>query len=76
MLEGMTPPRNRAIYCKVADLAETLEPKDKTIFMSAINDPEQWSANTLSNALRQRGLSIADTTIGKHRSKTCACFRG
>lgn len=75
MLEGLEPPKNKSVYCKVADLAETLQDNDRTIFMEAVNDLS-WGARTLSIALRNRGLSIADTTIGKHRNKGCACYRG
>jgi len=75
MLEGLTPPRSKAIYCKIADMSAELEEADKAIFMQAIDSPDQWPANALSVQLRQRGLSVADTTITKHRSKTCACYR-
>ena len=75
MLEGMTPPRSKAIYCKIADMSAELEEPDKAIFMQAMDSPEQWGASTLSMQLRQRGISVADTTITKHRSKTCACYR-
>jgi hypothetical protein len=76
MLEGLTPPKNKSVFCKVDDLAVEMTPEDREIFMSAINDREVWSANSLSTALRQRGVSIADTTIAKHRNQACACFRG
>ena len=75
MLEGLTPPKNRAVYCRIADLAAEMSDTDKGIFMTAIEDREAWSANSLSTALRQRGVSVADTTISKHRNQACACFR-
>jgi len=75
MLEGLTPPQNKAVYCKVNQLEESLEQSDSEIFITAINNPQTWSANSLSTALRQKGVSLADTTIAKHRNKTCACFR-
>ncbi len=75
MLEDLTPPQSKTIYCKIADMTAELSDPDKKIFTEAINSPELWGANTLSIQLRQRGLSVADTTITKHRSKTCACFR-
>jgi hypothetical protein len=75
MLEGMTPPKSKTIYCKIADMSAKLSDEDGAIFMEAIDSPELWGANTLSIQLRQRGLSVADTTITKHRSKTCACYR-
>ena len=75
MLEGLAPPKNRSVYCRIADLAAEMSDTDKKIFMTAIEDKEAWSANSLSTALRQRGVSVADTTIAKHRNRACACFR-
>jgi len=75
MLEGMTPPRNKTLYCKIADTRDTLTDEDAAIFMQAVDDKAQWAASTLSIQLRQRGVSVADTTITKHRSKACACYR-
>lgn len=76
MLEGMTPPRSRAVYCKIDQLAQTMTDANREIFFEAIDNPTDWSANGLSTALRQRGVSVADTTIQRHRNKTCACYRG
>lgn len=75
MLEGLEPPKNKAVYCKIALTMEQLEDADKLILTNALEDVEKWGAKTLSNALRTKGLSLADTTISKHRNKTCACFR-
>jgi hypothetical protein len=75
MLENLEPPKNAATYCKVAKVIETLQPSDQEILKAAILDSELWLANTLSNSLRSRGLSIADVTITKHRKNLCACFR-
>jgi hypothetical protein len=49
---------------------------DAQILADALENTDLWGAKTLSNALREKGLSIADTTISKHRKKICACFRG
>ena len=75
MLEGLTPPKSRAVYCRVDDLAKGMTDDDRKIFLDAVDDGATWSANSLSGELRKRGVSIADTTITKHRTKTCACFR-
>ena len=76
MLEGLTPPANKAVYCKVDQVLQTLEDADKQILADAIANTVTWPAKTLSKELRLRGLSMADTTISKHRAKTCACYRG
>jgi hypothetical protein len=75
MLEGLTPPKNRSVYCKVADVYATLDESDRKILQAAVDDVDTWGARTLSTALRNRGLSMADTTITKHRNKGCACYR-
>lgn len=74
MLEGLEPPKNKTVYCKIDLMMQDLDEKDKQILTEALANPE-WSASGLSTALRQRGLSVADTTITKHRQKACACYR-
>ena len=76
MLEGLTPPQNKAVYCKVDQVLQTLDDADKQILADAIANTTTWPAKTLSKELRLRGVSMADTTISKHRAKTCACYRG
>ena len=75
MLEGLKPPHNRAIYCKVEQILATLEEEDKTILQSALDDSTAWKASSLANQLRLRGVNLADTTITKHRTQACACHR-
>lgn len=74
MLEGLTPP-NRQITCKVATVADSLEPSDKEILLTAVLDSSNWPVKTLVRALNQRGLQISDTPIIAHRFKNCVCFR-
>jgi len=75
MLEGLEPAQNKSVYCKIQQTLDTLDDKDTKILTDALADKDRWSDKGLSTALRQRGLSIADTTIAKHRKKACACFR-
>jgi hypothetical protein len=76
MLEGLEPPKSKSVYCKVSQTLEKLEDNDAAILIAALADVDRWGAKTLQNALRERGLSLSDTTIAKHRNKTCACYRG
>ena len=76
MLEGLEPPKNKTEFCKVDHVISQLEESDAKILQEALDDTERWKHKTLSNALRSRGISLADTTISKHRFKVCACFRG
>lgn len=75
MLEGLEPPKNKSVYCKIDQMKNDLSETDYAIFMDAVNDLEKWKAKTLTNELRKRGVSVSDTTISRHRAKTCACFR-
>jgi PP-loop superfamily ATP-utilizing enzyme len=75
MLENLEPIKNRVYYCKVDILKDELSEEDYKILIEAVNNKEKWQARTLSRALLERGLKLADTTIGKHRNKECACFR-
>jgi len=75
MLEGLKPPPNRAYYCRVSQVLADLDQADAEILTQAVADEQSWPAKTLANALRERGVSLADTTISKHRKKLCACGR-
>lgn len=75
MLEGLEPRKSKSVYCKIAIVSETLDAKDIKILNEALEDRDRWSDKGLSTALRERGLSLADTTIAKHRRRICACFR-
>lgn len=75
MLEGLKPPPNRAYFCRVAQALTDLSEADREILSTALQDKQSWPAKTLSNALRERGLVLADTTITKHRQQLCQCGR-
>lgn len=75
MLEGLEPPKNKSVYCKIELMRDELSEDDYAIFIAAVDDLNKWPAKTLTNSLRQRGVSVADTTITKHRQKACACYR-
>lgn len=76
MLEGLKPPAERLYPCRVMMILDTLETSDQVILAKALEDYHTWPAKTLSNALKERGLKLADTTISKHRRNLCACGRG
>lgn len=76
MLEGLEPVKNRVYYCKVDLLKDELEPNDYQILLDAIADDKKWSAKGLQTALKMRGVTLADTTIAKHRNQTCNCYKG
>ena len=73
MLEGLEPPK-RNYTCRIKVLSDQLDKKDSTIFLEAVNSPDKWPAKTLQNALKERGIILADTVITKHRQQLCRCF--
>lgn len=74
MLEGLEPPRQN-FTCKVKVISEQLDKKDLSIFMDAISDHRKWPAKSLQKALKERGISLADTVIAKHRQQICRCYQ-
>jgi hypothetical protein len=75
MLEGLKPPPNKVYYCRVSQVLAELDQADQEILDQAIADYRSWPAKTLQKALRERGLTLADTTITKHRNQLCACAK-
>ena len=73
MLEDLKPPA-RTYPCKVSLIAEGLSQADRKIFLEAVDNPE-WKYKTLQNELAKRGIVLVDTTIARHRSKNCGCYR-
>jgi hypothetical protein len=72
LLDNLTPVVKR-YSCKVRTVAGELSPEDSKTFMAAVNDRAVWSSGGLSNALAQRGVTIADTSISRHRDGLCSC---
>ena len=72
MLEGLSKPIPNTGYCKVADIAESLEPDDRKVLLAATSDLT-WPAKALARQLRERGITVSDTTILRHRRRECPC---
>ena len=73
-LDGLTP-HVKEVSCKVRMLLTTLSEQDQAVLGAAVNDENQWPARTLSNSLKQRGVSLTDLTITKHRRGFCSCSK-
>ena len=74
MLEGLKPPKSDK-PCAVVSLANAMSETDREILIEAVSNVASWTASSLSKALRERGIVIADHTITKHRNRTCVCYR-
>jgi len=75
MLEDLKPPTNRRGICRIVQISEGLDEGDTKILYKALEEKEIWAARTLATELNKRGITIADTTITRHRNKACNCFR-
>lgn len=75
MLEGLEPPKSKTKYCKVDITLSDLEDTDRKLLIEMLSDTDKWGHSPLSRALRSRGVELSDTTIAKHRSAECTCYR-
>jgi len=71
-LDGLTP-HVKEVSCRVRLLLTTLSEQDHIVLNAAINDVQRWPARTLSNGLKERGITLTDLTITKHRKGFCSC---
>jgi hypothetical protein len=73
MLEDLQLPK-RNTPCRIRTIKAELSDKDKTIFETAVMNPE-WPYKTLSNELYKRGTKVSDAAIKHHREKRCSCWK-
>ncbi len=59
--------------CKVGRVYLALEPADRAVFRSAVDDREKWSAFALERELRVNGVNLSNDTIHQHRIGNCKC---
>jgi len=72
MLEGLTPPSK--VVCRVQQVANTLEPKDKAILHQAVMNID-WPISTLSRELQKRGITLGEKPMTAHRKGHCQCSK-
>jgi hypothetical protein len=71
----MTPPKKVKVGCRVMKLAAGLDEKDAALLLEFMGNDE-WIAEHLSAALREKGLSVGPMAIRMHRKQTCMCDWG
>ena len=71
-LDGLTP-HVKEVSCKVRLLIKTLSIEDREVLTAAVSDEQRWPARTLQNSLKERGITLTDLTITKHRKGYCSC---
>lgn len=71
ILDGLSLPKSLP-NCKVRSTLASLEPADKEILSAALANPA-WKAQTLSDALLNRGIALDGKLITRHRQELCSC---
>jgi len=75
MLQGMTPNDRYGGPCHIVKKAiAELDDSDKKILFDAL-DNIQFSNLRLSSELTERGFSVSENVIRRHRTGKCACAR-
>jgi hypothetical protein len=64
--------KRRETDCRVAKIAKSLPESDAADLLKACDDP-MTPYLAIVRALKNRGISIADVTIRRHRLKGCTC---
>lgn len=73
MLEDLQIP-SRVFTCKVDALKSELSPSDHKILVDAVMNPA-WPQVGLQSALREKGIILSASTIKRHRTKVCSCWK-
>ena len=75
MLEGITPSDRYSGPCFLMRAAnEKLDASDKKILEQALAD-KRFSSLRLSTQLTERGFTVSENVIRRHRIGSCACAR-
>lgn len=69
-----TPRRLPGTACSVGSLLDQL-PDPEAKALEAMMNELGWSAARIYEALTDEGHVVGRQTIGRHRSKSCSCFR-
>lgn len=77
----VAPPRGHGLPCSVASATKQLDADDVTVLdgwlFSPLGSPQRrtdWQiADDLSD---ETGVRVSEQQVGKHRRRTCRCYRG
>jgi hypothetical protein len=64
-------PKARRALCSVCSLLQSLPKAEATLLQERFDD-KKINHVSLSKVLRDNGISISDSVIGRHRRKVCA----
>ena len=68
------PRRQTGFACSVGALLDKL-PDDEAKALELMMNGLGWSAARIYDALIDEGHTVGRQTIGRHRSKSCSCFK-
>jgi hypothetical protein len=71
MLENLKP-TGGAEECKVQRVRNSFDAKDQALFDGYLAD-RSFTAEPMSNALRERGIVLGASVIRRHRRGECIC---
>lgn len=73
MLEDLTLPV-RQTSCRIRTVKSELSDKDAAILETAVMNPV-WPCKTLENELSNKGVTVSEKSIKRHREKRCSCWK-
>jgi hypothetical protein len=73
MLEDLAKP-DRLYSCAVRNVLATLDAADQKILIAAVMD-ETWKMSTLESALANKGITLGQGAIKRHRFGSCSCSK-
>jgi len=73
MLENLQLPAKQ-YSCRVKTVLSELDSKDQKILADAVMSPE-WPIGTLENSLRKLEIMLSYSSIKRHRTNGCSCWK-
>lgn len=73
ILKDLVAPPKRVPVCKIMAIHDSLDVADQKIFIQAVDNVDEWPAETLARELKRRGVEIGRETIRAHRRGDCVC---
>jgi hypothetical protein len=73
MLENLQLPAKQ-YSCRVKTVLSELDSKDQKILADAVMSPK-WPIGTLENSLRKLEIMLSYSSIKRHRTKGCSCWK-
>jgi hypothetical protein len=71
VLEDLKP-KAQVFPCRFRELLHSLSDSDRQILKDAIDSPD-WTTNSLTRALKDKGIDISYTSVRRHELRHCSC---